>query len=153
MTAWSDATRPPTTIATMTPSHGLPVPRDVREPGYRAHQHHAFDAEIQDTGSLGKDLADGGEEQDRPDRDPCREDERQVHQPGPPAARRGSRGSRTRRSTNAVSDERVGDDHENRMIPWIIAGTPDGWISRPARIRAPNRIAATTTLPGWNFAR
>ena len=26
------------------------------------------------------------------------------------------------------------------MMPWIIAGTPDGWISRPARISAPNRI-------------
>jgi len=40
-----------------------------------------------------------------------------------------------------------------RMIPWIIAGTPEGWISRPARVNAPNRIAATTTRPGWNLAR
>jgi len=39
------------------------------------------------------------------------------------------------------------------MIPWIIAGIPDGWISRPARISAPNRIAATITRPGRNFAR
>ena len=29
------------------------------------------------------------------------------------------------------------------MMPWIIAGTPEGWISRPARISAPNRIDAT----------
>ncbi len=39
------------------------------------------------------------------------------------------------------------------MIPWIIAGTPEGWISRPARTSAPNRIATGTTRSGWNFAR
>ena len=39
------------------------------------------------------------------------------------------------------------------MMPWIIAGTPDGWISRPARISAPNRIDATTTRSGSNRAR
>ena len=39
------------------------------------------------------------------------------------------------------------------MIPWIIAGTPDGWISRPARISAPNRIDATITRNGPNLAR
>ena len=39
------------------------------------------------------------------------------------------------------------------MIPWIIAGTPEGWISRPARMSAPNRIATGTTLRGWNRAR
>jgi hypothetical protein len=39
------------------------------------------------------------------------------------------------------------------MIPWIIAGTPDGWISRPARMSAPKRIEATTTRPGRNYAR
>ena len=37
---------------------------------------------------------------------------------------------------------------QNRMMPWIIAGTPDGWISRPARISAPNRIEAMTTRNG-----
>ena len=41
----------------------------------------------------------------------------------------------------------------NSTKPWIIAGTPDGWISRPARIRAPNRIDATTTRNGRNRAR
>ena len=35
----------------------------------------------------------------------------------------------------------------------IIAGTPDGWISRPARISAPNSTAATMTLSGSNRAR
>ena len=42
---------------------------------------------------------------------------------------------------------------QKRMTPWIIAGTPDGWISRPARISAPNRIDATITLSGSNRAR
>ena len=75
---------------------------------------------------------------------------------GCPAARpaRGAGGTGARRSirtryrTSTSATIRV-----NRMIPWIIAGTPDGWISRPARISAPNRIDATTTRPGRNFAR
>ena len=40
-----------------------------------------------------------------------------------------------------------------RTMPWIIAGIPDGWISRPARMSAPKRIDATITPSGWKRAR
>src|SRR5439155_9643737 len=120
---------------------------------HRTHQHHSLDAEVQDAGPLGEDLADRGEHQDRPGRDPGSEDEGQVHQPG--TAGSGVAGAAgARRSIRTRYRTRVSDTiRADRMIPWIIAGTPDGWISRPARISAPNRIAATTTRPGWNFAR
>jgi hypothetical protein len=41
---------------------------------------------------------------------------------------------------------------QNRMIPWIIDGIPEGWISRPARIRAPKAMAAMITPYGWSLA-
>src|SRR5439155_5235582 len=139
-----------------------------REAGDRAHQHHPLDAEIQEAGALGEDLADRREQQHGPRRDAAGKDEPEVHQPPAPgdgaggdaaggdaaggdaaAAVTGTRRSiRTRYRTRTSATIRV-----NRMIPWIIAGTPDGWISRPARISAPNRIAATITRPGRNFAR
>ena len=35
---------------------------------------------------------------------------------------------------------------------WIIDGIPEGWISRPARMRAPKAMAATITPYGWSLA-
>jgi len=38
------------------------------------------------------------------------------------------------------------------ITPWIIVGTPLGWISRPARINAPNKMDTRSTAAGFNFA-
>src|SRR5689334_15808213 len=118
--------------------------RGHREPGDRTHQHHPLDAEVQDAGALGEDLADRREEQDRAARDARREDESEVDHAA--AAARRAMTSRYRVKTSATM-------RQNRMTPWIIAGTPEGWISRPARISAPNRIDATTTRHGPRWAR
>jgi hypothetical protein len=48
------------------------------EPGHGAEQHHALDAEVQDPGTLGEDLADGREQEHRATRDPGRQDQREV---------------------------------------------------------------------------
>jgi len=53
----------------------------------RAHEHHPLDAEVEDAGPLGEDLAERGEEQDGPRGDARVEDDRGVHQ----AARRSIR--------------------------------------------------------------
>ena len=118
--------------------------RGDREPGDRTHEHHPLDPEVQDAGALSEDLADRGEEQDRAARDPRREDQREVDHVV--AAARRAMTTRYRVKTSATM-------RQKRMIPWIIAGTPEGWISRPARINAPNRIDATTTRHGPRCAR
>ena len=118
--------------------------RGDREPGDRTHEHHPLDPEVQDAGALREDLADRGEEQDRAARDPRREDQREVDHVV--AAARRAMTTRYRVKTSATM-------RQKRMIPWIIAGTPEGWISRPARINAPNRIDATTTRHGPRCAR
>ena len=68
-TPWSRLSAPPASIATTSPSHGLPVETADGEAGHRADQHHPLDAEVEDAGALGEDLADRGEEQDRAARD------------------------------------------------------------------------------------
>ena len=73
-------------------------PEDEPEPGVagrdrgaegddRAHQHHPLDAEVQDAGPLGEDLADRREQEDGSGGDAGGEDDRRVHQ----AARRSIR--------------------------------------------------------------
>ena len=130
------------------PQPGVAARQRRGESGDRAHEHHPLDAQVQDAGALGEDLADRGEQEHRPGRDAGGEDQPQVHQPlasewaSAWAAAAGVgvvgavRSMRTRYRTRTSATIRL-----NRMIPWIIAGTPDGWISRPARISAPNRIA------------
>ena len=124
---------------------GQPEPRVARrdrrpEGDDRADQHHPFHAQVDDAGPLREDLADGREQQDRPGCDAGGEDGGQVHQ----AARRSMR-TRYRSTTSLAM-------RQNRMIPWIIAGIPEGWISRPARIRAPKAMAAMITPYGWSLA-
>src|SRR5215213_4321004 len=65
---WRRASSAPVAIATMSPSHGLPVDSVV---------------EIDDTGTLGEDLADRREQQDGPGRDAGGDDEPEIHQPVP----------------------------------------------------------------------
>src|SRR3972149_3965915 len=38
------------------------------------------------------------------------------------------------------------------MMPWMRVGTPEGWISRPARIRPPISTEIGTTSSGFNLA-
>ena len=86
MMAWSRLSSPPASIDVATPSHGLPVETAVAEPHDRADQHHPLDAEVEDAGPLGEDLAHRREQQDRPDRDPGGEDELEVHRQASPVA-------------------------------------------------------------------
>ena len=51
-----------------------------REPGDRPEQHHPLDPEVQDPGTLGEDLADRREEQDRAGRDARGQDVGEIHQ-------------------------------------------------------------------------
>ena len=53
---------------------------DGREPGDRPDQHHPLHAEVQHARSLGEDLADRGEQQDRAGPDTRRQDHLEVHQ-------------------------------------------------------------------------
>ena len=80
MTPWRRLSRPPASMATSSPSHGLPVDDDGREAGHRADEHHALDAQVQDPGALGEDLADGREEVDGAGRHARRQDRRRIHQ-------------------------------------------------------------------------
>ena len=128
--------------------HDQPDPRVAGrgrdgEARHRPHEHHPLDPEVQDARALREDLADGREQQDRAARDAGREDEGEVDH----VAAVARRVTTTRYRTKASAMIR------QKRIPWIIAGTPDGWISRPARINAPNRIEATTTRHGPRCAR
>ena len=71
---------PPASIATITPSHGFPVDAATAKPATRTHQHHPLDAQVQDAGPLGKDLADGREQHDGAAGDARGQDRRPVHQ-------------------------------------------------------------------------
>jgi len=41
---------------------------------------------------------------------------------------------------------------QNKMIPCNIRGTPEGWISRPAKIRPPNKMDTRMTAKGFSLA-
>ena len=80
----------------MSPSQGFPVAARHGESGHGPEQHHALDPEVQDTGTLGEDLADGREQEDRPAGDPGRQDQREIDHVGAVAAASAGRPTRTR---------------------------------------------------------
>ena len=89
-----ESSAPPASIATMSPSQGFPSPRP-RKSG------HGPDSIIpstrgSDTGTLGEDLADGREQQDRPAGDLGRQDEREIDHVGAAAVASAGRPTRTR---------------------------------------------------------
>ena len=96
MTACRRLSRPPASIATMSPSQGFPVAAATENPATRPEQHHALDPEVQDTGPLGEDLADGREQEDRAAGDPGRQDQREIDHVGAVAAASAGRPMRTR---------------------------------------------------------
>ena len=77
-TAWSRLSSPPASIAATTPSHGLPVDTAVEKPATAPISIIPSTPRLRTPGPLGEDLADGGEEQDRPARDPGRQDQLEV---------------------------------------------------------------------------
>ena len=88
------------------------------------HEQDALDAQVDDPGALGEDLAEGREQEDGARGDPCGEDELEVHR----------RTTRTRNRTR-MSLQMT----QNSRMPWIIVGMPAGWISRPASDERPER--------------
>ena len=108
-----------------------------------ANQHHALDAQVEHPRPLGEDLPDRGEEQHGASGDPGLQNDDRVH--GQPSCLRTTIRTRYRiRKSLAI--------RQTSTMPWIILGTPDGWISRPARISAPNRIDTGTTASGLSLA-
>ncbi len=78
------------------PEPGVPRRGGHGESGHGPEQHHPLDPEVQDTGTLGEDLADGREQQDRPAGDPGRQDEREIDHVGAVAVASAGRPTRTR---------------------------------------------------------
>ena len=136
MTPWSMLSSPPASIAATTPSHGLPV-----------------DSATENAATAPISIIPSTPRLSTPDRSakisPIAANSRIVPLATPRGQdrRRGPSGDRqpTARSGPGSGSARRWRSAQNRTMPWIIAGTPDGWISRPARISAPNRIDATTT--------
>ena len=74
-------------MATTSPIQGLPVETAVENPATAPMSIIPLDAEVQDPGPLGEDLADRREEQDGAAGDAGGQDQREVHQAGAAALR------------------------------------------------------------------
>ncbi len=78
MMPWRPASAAPATMAMARPTQGsISVP--ILKPDQGAKEHHPLDAEVDDPGTLGEQLSDGGQQQHRAGGDASRQRQLQVH--------------------------------------------------------------------------
>ena len=140
--------RPPASIARTSPSQGLPVETAVENPATAPMSIMPSTPRFRTPARSAKISPIAANSRTVPRGDAGSQDDDRIHQP--PVTRSPGRGVTRRHphpplDPHAIADDDVGEDEAEQDDPLIIAGTPDGWISRPARISAPNRIDATIT--------
>ena len=136
--ACSRLSRPPASIATRRPSQGLPVATATQKPAMAPMSIMPSTPRLSTPARSAKIS-------------PIAANSRTVPL-ATPAARMsvrsisvGRRAAAPRRRPDAVAQQEVAGDQAEQDDALDHRGMPDGWISRPARISAPNRIDATTT--------